>query len=139
MTFGEIASTGDAIDPLEDTRERCQVDGWDGVGSVAVTDAVIAKAVSVAAAIADLLPSSIPGPDFVPEGDGAICLDWMIDPKRIFSLSVGVRDGISFAGHFGALGSEHGSCRINPADPAALRESLWHVASLVSRVFDPSS
>lgn len=139
MTSGDITSTENLVDPLDYIRRHCQVDGWDGEGSVAVTDAVIAKAVCVAAAIADLLPAQTPEPDYVPESDGAICLDWMIDPKRIFSISVGVRDAISFAGQFGALGSEHGWCQITPADPAALRESLRHVASLVSRVYSPTS
>lgn len=116
----------------------CRIDGWDGEGSVAITDAVIARAESVVAALAELLPAHVPSPDILPESDGAICLDWIIDPNHVFSMIVGTRDAISFAGRFGSRGSEHGSCPIRPEDPMALRESLRHVASLVSRVYSPA-
>lgn len=135
MTTDETTSPGDTTESRDEIRRRCQVDGWDGEGSVAVSDAVIRRAESVATAIADLLPPELPGPDFVPEGDGEIGLDWMIDPRRIFSISVGIRDAISYAGQFGGSGSEHGWCPINTSDPAALRESLRHVAAFVSRLY----
>jgi hypothetical protein len=122
---------------LEQIRSDCQRENWDGPDSTPVSDATIASALNFARAMYQLLPISIPPPDIVPDPDGDISVDWIINQRQLFSVSVSTRGTISFAGQFGREGGDHGWRRLDPSSPAALEESLRDVAEFVKRLFAP--
>jgi hypothetical protein len=43
------------------------------------------------------LPEDLPTPEFAPEPDGSISLDWIHTRHRLFSLGVGPNDRLAYA------------------------------------------
>lgn len=43
------------------------------------------------------LPDNIPLPDFAPDPDGSISLDWIQSPTRLFSLSISPAQRLAYA------------------------------------------
>lgn len=72
--------------------ECCQGD-WDGNGSAAVDP----RAVDLAKLVVRQLPADVPSPQFCPEPDGSISLDWILSETRIFTLSVGASHRLAYA------------------------------------------
>lgn len=87
--FGEKAQ---AITELTALAQECCGQDWDGYGAHAVEPLAVQKTKSFIRAI----PSSFPMPEFAPEPDGAISLDWMGSPSRLFSVSVSPSDRLAF-------------------------------------------
>ncbi len=80
--FGEKAV---ALSLLRKLAIECGRENWDGNDANAVDSLAVAMAEDFIRA----LPESVPLPDFAPEPDGAISLDWSESRSRIFSLSIG--------------------------------------------------
>ena len=118
-------------------RDECQKAGWDGPGSLAITDRVIAVTEKVVRALFTLVPNGVPAPDIIPEGDGEICLHWVVDAERELSISIGSHGKINFAGHFGKEGVIHGWQPIDTTSATALDRSLQEIAKSVARLFPP--
>lgn len=123
---------------LAEIERDCQRPNWDGQGTAVVSQDVIANTEAVAKALHAVLPLGTPAPDLVPESDGEISIDWIVDQRHIFSISVGDGDAISFAAQFGNEGAEHGWRRIDRTSPVTLKATLRELASLVSKVFGES-
>jgi len=117
--------------------DECQKDGWDGPGSLAISDRLIAISEKVVGALFTLVPKGIPAPDVIPEGDGEICLRWVVDTERELSISIGLHGNINFAGQFGKEGGIHGWQRVDATSKAALDLSLQEIAKYVARLFPP--
>ena len=103
-------------------RDECQNAGWDGPGSLAISDQVIAITEKVVRALFTLVPKGTPAPDVIPEADGEICLHWVVDTEQQLSISIGAHGKINFAGQFGKEGVIHGW---QPVDTTSAR--LWMV------------
>ena len=56
---------------------------------------------SEATRFAQTFPKTIPLPDVTVEPDGEIAFEWYRQPRRVFSISIGSRNVITFAGLFG--------------------------------------
>jgi hypothetical protein len=67
--------------------------GWDG-NEAAPIDSV---AVRTAAEFIRAMPNDLPLPEFAPEPDGSISLDWIQSRNRLFSLSVGSTNRLAYA------------------------------------------
>jgi hypothetical protein len=80
--FGEKAT---ALSQLAKLVTECADRGWDGENAAAI-DPV---AVIVANHFLRALPDDIPLPEFAPEPDGSISLDWIESRNRLFSLTIG--------------------------------------------------
>ena len=118
-------------------RDQCQQAGWDGPGSLAISERAIAITEKVVVSLFTLVPKGIPVPDVIPEGDGEICLHWVVDTEQEFSVSIGMHGKINFAGQFGAEGGIHGWQRVDTTSTAALDRSLQEIAKYVARLFPP--
>jgi hypothetical protein len=88
--FGEKA---EAIQQVWTIYNECSVEGWDGYGAVPVSQYAARRAVDMIRA----LPSHLPIPEITPEPDGSMSLDWNPSRDRIFSVSVGNDDRLSYA------------------------------------------
>lgn len=118
-------------------RDECQQTGWDGPGSLAISDQVIAITEKVVRALFTLVPKGIPAPDVIPEADGEICLHWAVDTEQQLSVSIGVHGKINFAGQFGKEGVAHGWQPVDTTSSTALDRSLQEIARYVARLFPP--
>ena len=67
--------------------------GWDGNDALPLDRMAVSRAVAFIRA----LPEGVPKPEFTPEPDGSISLDWISSSNRLFSLSVGSGDRLPYA------------------------------------------
>ena len=88
--FGEKAS---AISQIWALANECTEPGWDGVGALPLNRLAAFKAI----AFIRVLPEGVPLPEFAPEPDGSISLDWIQSRNRLFSLSVGTSNRLAYA------------------------------------------
>ena len=93
MSTTEFSAKSDAIDKLNALADECSSDGWDGEDAEAISRAVTARTIAFIRA----LPSDLPLPDFAPEPDGSISLDWILSRSRLLSLSVGAGTRLAYA------------------------------------------
>jgi hypothetical protein len=113
---------------------ECNHDGWDGEGSYAVEPATIGIAAKVAQAMFVSLPLGTLAPDVMPDADGEVILEWIVDQQRVLSLSVGSNGRASYAGRFGQGGSTHGWLELKLSDLSELEQSLDVVVASVRRL-----
>lgn len=88
--FGQKAA---AISQLRALANDCAAPGWDGDAACAINPI----AVFVAENFIRALPDSVPLPEFAPEPDGSLSLDWIQSRTRLFSLSVGSNQRLAYA------------------------------------------
>jgi hypothetical protein len=67
--------------------------GWDGENGRGISP----HAVHIAEAIIRCLPDDLPMPEFAPEPDGSISLDWIYSRTRFVSISAGNNDRLPYA------------------------------------------
>ncbi|MEI7451556.1 MAG: hypothetical protein WCJ75_18265 [Desulfomonile sp.] len=88
--FGDKAA---AISHLRALANECAEPGWDSEGACTVSP----PAVLLAEGFIRALPDSIPLPEFAPEPDGSISLDWIQSRNCLFSISVGSNNRLAYA------------------------------------------
>ena len=88
--FGEKAN---AISKLWALANECSEPSWDGENA----EPLDRLAVFNAQAFIRALPDQVPLPEFSPEPDGAISLDWIRSRNRLFSLSIGSSHRLAYA------------------------------------------
>lgn len=88
--FGEKTA---AISQLRALAIECGEENWDGVGAAAIEP----KAIINAEAIVRALPIGLPLPEFAPEPDGSVSLDWIHSRTCQFSMSVGCNHRLAYA------------------------------------------
>jgi hypothetical protein len=72
---------------------ECAEMGWDGDGGAPIA----VRAAMQAAELIRALPKDLPLPEFAPEPDGSISMDWIQSQHRLFSLSVGEGSRLAYA------------------------------------------
>jgi hypothetical protein len=82
-----------AISQLMAMGRDCAESGWDGADACAIDFAALANAERFIRA----LPDDIPLPEFAPEPDGAVSLDWIASRHRLFSLSISASNRLAYA------------------------------------------
>jgi hypothetical protein len=90
VLFGEKAA---ALSRLAALAMKCAGPGWDGEDAAAVDP----LAVMWTRRFVRALPAGIPLPEFTPEPDGSISLDWIQSRQRLFSLSIGHSNRLAYA------------------------------------------
>lgn len=88
--FGEKAA---AISTLHALASECDKPDWDGNMAEAIDPTALHNAENLVRS----LPNGLPMPEFSPEPDGSISLDWIESRCHLFSLSVGSSNRLSFA------------------------------------------
>jgi hypothetical protein len=73
--------------------EECAEPGWDGADGCPLELAAAALAEEFIRA----LPDGVPFPEFSPEPDGSISLDWIQSRHRILSVSIGTTNRLAYA------------------------------------------
>jgi hypothetical protein len=82
-----------AITQIRELARECSESGWDGEDASPLHPAVVDSAVE----FVRTLPDTVALPEFAPEPDGAISLDWIQSRTRIFSVSVNASNRLSYA------------------------------------------
>jgi hypothetical protein len=90
VLFGEKI---DAISQLRAMANECSEPGWDGDAAASMHP----DAVYLAEQFVRALPAGIPLPEFAPEPDGSVSLDWIKARNRMFTVSVGTSQRLAFA------------------------------------------
>ena len=90
VMFGEKA---EALSRLAALASECAEPGWDGEDVIAIDPG----AVVLTGRFVRALPDGLPLPEFAPEPDGSISLDWIVSRHRLLSLSVGRSSRIAYA------------------------------------------
>jgi len=88
-----IETYSDALSRLKELQVECSQHGWDGNDSVAINRVAVERADRFISA----LPNGVEFPEFGPEPDGAISLDWIWTRDCILSISIGTNDRLAFA------------------------------------------
>jgi hypothetical protein len=87
VLFGEKAA---ALSQLRALAHECTEEGWDGYEAYALDP----TAVLIAEGFVRALPDSVPLPEFAPEPDGSVSLDWIQSKNRLF---VGTNHRLAYA------------------------------------------
>jgi hypothetical protein len=88
--FGPKAA---AISQIWALVDECAEMGWNGEEA----EPILEIAAELAADFIRALPEHLPLPEFAPEPDGSISLDWIQSRHRLFSLSVGASSRLAYA------------------------------------------
>jgi hypothetical protein len=88
--FGEKSA---AISQIWALASECIEPGWDGDEAQPLER----LAATIAAEFIRVLPDDVPLPEFAPEPDGSISLDWIRSRHRLFSLSIGSTNRLAYA------------------------------------------
>ena len=92
------ASRKECLNQLLDVCLEAAAPGWDGNGAQSLESG----APNAAYSFINAIPSNVPMPDIGADPDGEISLDWSAGPRRQFSISLGARNVLSYAGLFGS-------------------------------------
>lgn len=84
------------LDALLKLMEECATNNWDGYGAPAITSTTLDKTRE----FTESLSPEIPTPDFSPEPDGEIAVEWYGKNGASISISVGDSDTINYAAIF---------------------------------------
>ena len=88
-----FGAKADAISQLRAIANECTEAGWDGYEAYPLQW----TSVRLAEEFIRAMPDDLPLPEFSPEPDGSISLDWIQSRSRMFSLSVGVTNRLAYA------------------------------------------
>lgn len=121
-TFRQTVSLGlhleEALDSLYEVRQECAEEDWDGYGALPVSEGAYYEAKK----LLQLLPSSIPMPELLPEPSGDIGLEWR-KGRNHFVVSASGNNELTFAGIFGSS-RIHGTEYFYNAIPSIIMENL---------------
>jgi hypothetical protein len=92
------ASRKECLNQLLDVFSEAAAPGWDGNGAHPLESG----AVNAAYLFINAIPSNVPMPEVGADPDGEVSLDWYVGPRRQFSISLGERNVLSYAGLFGS-------------------------------------
>jgi len=109
---------------LEAAYAEAATDDWDGYGARAVTYGVKLRAEE----FLDALPAGVPLPIVAADPDGEVAFEWYLGPRQVFSVSVGSRYEVAYAGIIGA-NTTHGTEYFMDELPATVLENLRRLYS----------
>ena len=81
-----------AISQIRALLNECSAPGWDGDSANPLTPRTAGQAVQFIRA----LPDKFALPEFAPEPDGSLALDWIDSRNRLFSLSIGTSKRLAY-------------------------------------------
>jgi hypothetical protein len=122
LSLGE--SYRETLSALYDIADQCSVANWDGYDAVQVSPMAVAQAFR----LLRTLPSTLRTPDLSADPDGEISFEWYLEPRRVFSISVGPHGELSYAGLFGRSDA-HGTEYLGDELPKAIMDNLSRLFS----------
>lgn len=94
VTFGKHLLT---LEGLLKARQECSVDNWDGYQGKSINEESFNHAWNLALS----LPLNIPIPDIYVDPEGDVTFEWYEGKRKVFSVSVGSKNELSYAGLYG--------------------------------------
>lgn len=88
--FGRKAA---ALASLHEMARECSVEGWDGNAGLGISPVALEHAKDVIRA----MPNGLRLPEFAPEPDGSVSLEWAVSRHRRLMMSVGEGDRLAYA------------------------------------------
>ena len=107
---------------LEEIKEECSVENWDGYGASPVKKDSYNEAVR----FIEALPDSLPIPEVDVDPDGEIAFEWDMGRRKVFSVSVGSNNELAYAGLFGSNKS-HGTEYFGNKLPKVILDNILRV------------
>jgi hypothetical protein len=101
-----IINANESLQELYKLSEECSSENWDGYGAQPVDPDSFIEAERFIQA----LPTTVREPEVAVDPDGEISLEWHLEPRKVFSVSIGKRNEITYAGLYGpnkAYGREY--------------------------------
>jgi hypothetical protein len=95
ITFGEHLSR--MLEGLFQVKNECSIDNWDGYDAKAIDNESFQNAIRFALS----LTPNIPIPEIYVDPDGEVTFEWYEDKRKVFSVSVGSKNKLSYAGLYG--------------------------------------
>ncbi len=92
-----IISANESLQELYDVWEECVSENWDGYGAQPVD----LNSFNEAERFIRALPTTVREPEIAVDPDGEISLEWYLEPRKVFSISIGKRNEITYAGLYG--------------------------------------
>jgi len=96
VTFGEHLAK--ILEGLLKAREEHSVDNWDGYGAKGVNIDSYNYGLNFGLS----LPPSIPVPEIYVNPDGYVTFEWYEGKRKVFSISIGDRNELAYAGLYGS-------------------------------------
>lgn len=88
-----FGAKAEALSELAALATKCGKRDWDGEDATAIEP----SAVLLVHQFLRAMPDDLPIPEFAPEPDGSISLDWIRSRNRLFSLSIGRSGRLAYA------------------------------------------
>jgi hypothetical protein len=107
---------------LHDVLKECSTDNWDGYGARAIDMASYSEALR----FLHFLPKTLPTPEITAEPDGEIAFEWFCSKRRIFSVSIGGKGELTYAGLFG-FNKTHGTEFFGDEFPKTILDNIQRV------------
>ena len=95
VTFGEHLS--EMIERLFEARQEHSINNWDGYGAKAIDEQSYQNAIRFILS----LTQDIPAPEIGVEPDGEVVFEWYGGKREVFSISMGSRNELTYAGLYG--------------------------------------
>ncbi len=95
----------DALDTLYAIFSKGCSTGWDGYDASAASYESYFRAKR----FIEALPANFPVPEIALDPDGEVSLEWYSAPGRVFSVSIGANDELTYAGKFSPGKKTHGT------------------------------
>ena len=110
----------DALESLDATFcEGCQP-GWDGYDAPAASYESYLRAKRFIQA----LPANFPAPEIALDPDGEVSLEWFLAPGRVFTVSIGANNELTYAGKFSPTRKTHGTEPFTGQVPRVVLDNL---------------
>ncbi len=82
------------LEQLYATFTACRESGWDGYSAAPMTYEAYVKAKQ----FVETWPANLPLPEVSADPDGEVSFEWYRSPNRVFSVSIGLKDELTYAG-----------------------------------------
>jgi hypothetical protein len=114
-----IINANESLQELYNLLEECSTENWDGYGARPVDPDSFNEAERFIRA----LPTTVSEPEVAVDPDGEISLEWYFEPRKVFSVSIGKRNEIKYAGLYG-LNKTYGREYFDDEIPKAIFDNI---------------
>ncbi|KKM06901.1 hypothetical protein LCGC14_1739320 [marine sediment metagenome] len=114
-----IIGANESLQELYNLWEECVSENWDGYGAQPVDP----NSFNEAERFIRALPTTVRKPEVAVDPDGEISLEWYLEARKVFSVSIGKRNEITYAGLYG-LNKTYGREYFDDEIPKAIFDNL---------------
>ncbi len=119
-----IINANQSLQELYNLWGECSSENWDGYGAQPVDP----ESFNEAERFIRALPTTVREPGVAVDPDGEISLEWYFEPRKVFSVSIGKRNEITYAGLYG-LNKTYGREYFDDEIPKAIFDNFERLFS----------